>query len=69
MILGTLGTSFANTSNELDHYTPKGLSECETYGMCYGCNEHCPVLIKGECELQETENKDLYELAKKNYYG
>ena len=69
MNIGTLGISFANTANEHEPYMPKSLSECETYGMWYGCNEHCPVLIRGECELQEAENKDLYELVKKKYHG
>ena len=59
-----LKVSFAHTTNQIDPYLPKGLSDCEEYGMWYGCDEHCPVLIEGKCELQETENKHLYELVK-----
>lgn len=40
-----------------------GMSDCEHYGMAYGCNEECPVLRAGECELQDSENKELYATA------
>lgn len=56
-----LGHTFA----ELDNSMPNGiLTDCEAYGMLGGCDENCPVLIAGKCELQDTYNKDLYKLAK-----
>ncbi len=38
-----------------------GMNECYSYGMTYGCDSHCPVLRISKCELQNTENKHLYE--------
>ena len=38
-------------------------SDCIAYGSSAGCNEHCPVLIAGLCELQDSDNKELYEKA------
>lgn len=38
-------------------------TDCEAYGMVHGCTTGCPVLISGECELQEAENKELYAEA------
>lgn len=37
-----------------------GMSQCERYGMAYGCDIDCPVLQSGKCELRESENKELY---------
>lgn len=39
----------------------KGITECEKYGMTWGCDIDCPVLQRGECELKDSENKKLYE--------
>lgn len=44
---------FADTINELGSNTFLGMSECEKYGMTWGCNEDCPVLQEGKCELYE----------------
>jgi hypothetical protein len=30
------------------------MTDCEKYGMCYGCDEHCPVLIAGKCENEDS---------------
>lgn len=30
------------------------LSDCESYGMMNGCDEDCPVLNSGECELYSS---------------
>lgn len=50
--------SLIETLINLDNNMPKDLSECEKYGMMSGCDEYCPVFIKGKCELQqELENK------------
>jgi len=34
------------------------MTECEQYGMMSGCDENCPVLIRGDCSwvLEETIN-------------
>ena len=54
-----------HTLAEVDNGMPNSiLTDCEAYGMCGGCDENCPVLIAGKCELQDTDNKELYELAK-----
>ena len=39
------------------------MNDCEKHGMMVGCTITCPVLIRGECELQDTDNKDLYAEA------
>ena len=36
------------------------MTECEKHGMTWGCTINCPALQKGKCELQETDNKELY---------
>jgi len=53
--------SFADEITELDQGLPKGMSECEKYGMTWGCDTGCPVLRRGECEHKDTENKELYK--------
>ena len=57
--------ALGHTLAEIDDGMPNSiLTDCEAYGMCGGCDENCPVLIVGKCELQDTDNKELYELAK-----
>lgn len=34
---------FADTIIQLDNNMPKGLNECERYGMTWGCDKDCPV--------------------------
>lgn len=31
-----------------------GMSECEKYGMAWGCDEDCPVYQRGECKNEVT---------------
>lgn len=42
---------FARTINELSGMPP--MSECYNYGMTWGCDEDCPALKKGNCEIFE----------------
>jgi len=53
---------FANTMTEKDLgvMASSVMTDCEKYGMTWGCDIDCPVLQMGECELKDTENKDLY---------
>lgn len=42
----------------------KGLSypnrtECERYGITWGCDEDCPVFQRKECELQEENDRQF----------
>lgn len=57
--------NFARTIVEIDLGTSASsvMTDCEKYGMTYGCDEGCPVLIDGKCELQDSENKELYKRA------
>ena len=41
---------FSNTINELGSNTSLMMTECEKYGMTWGCNEDCPVLNEGRCQ-------------------
>ena len=38
-------------------------TDCSWYGMEAGCDAGCPVLLDGNCELQDTVNKELYREA------
>jgi hypothetical protein len=60
--------SFARTiiAIDLGSMASSVMTDCEKYGMTYGCNEDCPVLIAGKCELQDSDNKELYERALEN---
>jgi hypothetical protein len=38
------------------------MTDCEKFGMTYGCQEDCPQLERGECEIYknvETYNKEV----------
>lgn len=35
------------------------MSECERYGITWGCDEECPVFQRKECELQEEVEEKL----------
>jgi hypothetical protein len=61
----TLKLDLGHALAEIDDGMPNGiLTDCEAYGMVGGCDEYCPVLIAGKCELQDTDNKDLYKSTK-----
>jgi hypothetical protein len=49
--------TFANTLADTVYL---GMSQCERYGMTWGCDVDCPVLREGNCELKDSENKELY---------
>jgi hypothetical protein len=51
---------FARTINEHGDNAFLGMSDCEHFGMTYGCRPDCPVYLKGKCEIQE-ENKLLFD--------
>ena len=59
---------FARTIVEIDLGVTASsvMTDCEKYGMSYGCNEDCPVLLAGKCELQDSVNKELYKRALAN---
>lgn len=49
----------------------KGLSyanmtECEIYGITWGCDKDCPVFQRKECELQEENEKNWRCSSEKN---
>jgi len=55
--------NFANTITEMDlgAMASSVMTDCEKYGMTWGCNTGCPVLRAGKCELKDDENKELYQ--------
>lgn len=59
--------ALGHTLAEVDDCMPNNISDCEAYGMCNGCDEHCPVLIAGQCELKDTDNKEIYKLSQEIY--
>lgn len=61
-----LKLGFGHTMSELSG-EGVSVSDCHAYGSFDGCDEHCPVLIAGKCELQNDENAELYAKAKEIY--
>jgi hypothetical protein len=57
--------SFAKTINDrhLGTTASSVMTDCEHHGMTYGCTVTCPVLLASKCELQDDENKELYQEA------
>ena len=51
---------FAETLHELGCDGNHMANECERFGMTWGCKSDCPVFERGECELQE-ENEKIFE--------
>jgi len=50
----------AKTINELHESLPKGImTDCENFGMTFGCREDCPVFRRGKCEFQYSENLNM----------
>jgi len=45
--------NFANTIVELDLSVTAVsiMTDCEKFGMTYGCQEDCPQLLRGECGI------------------
>ena len=39
---------------------PPPSRDCYNYGIMSGCDIDCPVLRRDECELQDSDNKELY---------
>ena len=35
--------------------------DCHNYGSVSGCDEHCPVLIDGDCEIYKNVNEFIKE--------
>lgn len=53
-------TAFANSICSYDEgLSYPNMTECEIYGMTWGCDEDCPVLQRKECELQEEVEEKL----------
>ena len=44
-----------------------GMSECEQYGMAWGCDEDCPVYQRGECKNEVTLTQLDYNKKKMRY--
>jgi len=55
--------NFAKTITEIDlgAMASSVMNDCYKYGMTWGCDVNCPVLQRGECELKDDDNKELYE--------
>lgn len=54
----------ANTMGEYGKHGVKGMTECEKYGMTWGCDEDCPVLKEGKCEYWKTVEEFLIDNKK-----
>lgn len=57
----SLRSEWANTINTIgDHACLLG-SECDRFGITWGCRPDCPVFERGECEIQEENEKYFQE--------
>lgn len=45
------------------------MTDCEHYGMGHGCDVDCPVLLRHECELQDSDNNELYLDALEQHFN
>lgn len=51
--------NFANFLAENDNgLSTPNMTDCERYGMAWGCDEDCPVFQNGDCEFQEELEKE-----------
>lgn len=57
--------SFAETINTMGSNSCLLANECERYGMTWGCDEDCPVLNRGECELYSSV-EEYFDEQKQN---
>lgn len=64
MITPTQKMDFARTINNYSDNAFLGLSDCEYFGMTYGCHPDCPVFLRGECEIQKENELLFSELDK-----
>lgn len=48
--------AFANTINTFGEHAALIMSECERYGITWGCDEDCPVYLRGECRNEDSIN-------------
>ena len=55
-----IAAQIAEEDNSLNHAM---MTSCETYGMTWGCDTDCPVLVSGNCDLMHSENKELWLLV------
>jgi len=53
--------SFGNTLAESVSST---MSQCEKFGMAFGCRPDCPVFENQECEIQEENTESFAEVEK-----
>ncbi len=56
--------SFANTITEMDLGITASsiMTDCEKFGMTWGCQEDCPQLERGECEIYKSVEEFLKEV-------
>lgn len=63
MFLFPIKFNDSGSYSKLDFYATlsnnPSATDCENYGMGRGCDCDCPVLNRGECELQFNENSNL----------
>ena len=53
-------TDFANLICSQDSgLSYPNMTECERYGITWGCDEDCPVFQRKECELQEENERQF----------
>lgn len=55
--MSNIKMDFANSLWELGDF-PKIGNSCERFGITYGCQTYCPVLMKGQCKIED--NEELY---------
>lgn len=56
--------SFSNVMANRDGCN--GLTDCEKYGMTWGCDPDCPVLNFGGCSIYKSVEDYLGEMRREN---
>lgn len=53
-------TAFANSICSYDEgLSYANMTECERYGITWGCDKDCPVFQRKECELQKENERQF----------
>lgn len=56
--------SFIHNLGVLLGQFPVSMSECEKYGMSYGCDGECPVFIAGDCKCVDEDPEGFRKAIK-----
>lgn len=62
----TYKQAFADTLCDMNDNLPKGLTDCESYGMTWGCDTDCPTFRSGNCEVCKEDFEVLKSICEES---